>query len=84
VEVELAGLIKASKNKENAKLFLDFMLTKGFQKEIPLGNWMYPVINMPLPASYSICPKPDKIITCPVPTQADLDAWAAAMKQAGI
>ncbi|GAA0426886.1 thiamine ABC transporter substrate binding subunit [Cocleimonas flava] len=41
-QIEVAGMIAASKNKELAKKFLDFIQGETFQKIIPTTNWMYP------------------------------------------
>jgi thiamine transport system substrate-binding protein len=41
-QVEVAGLIKSSKQAELAKKFLTFMLSENFQSLIPTTNWMYP------------------------------------------
>ena len=77
IQIELAGLLESAPNKENAKLFLDFMLSDDFQELMPLGNWMYPVTGAALPDSFRINTKPDKTIwTLPV-TDAELDRWAA-------
>jgi thiamine transport system substrate-binding protein len=83
IQIEAAGLLAAGKHKENAKRFLDFMLSPAFQETIPLGNWMYPVIDIPLPASFRINPKSDRPLR-PAPVRAeDLDEWAALMSAAG-
>ena len=66
-------------NKENAKLFLDFMLSPDFQNIIPLTNWMYPVIDIPLPPSFRINPKSDKPLMGAPVSEADLNEWAALM-----
>ena len=41
-QIEVAGLIKSSKQPELAKKFLTFMLSDKFQSLIPTTNWMYP------------------------------------------
>ena len=41
-QVEVAGLIKSSKQTELGKQFLTFMLSEDFQSLIPTTNWMYP------------------------------------------
>jgi thiamine transport system substrate-binding protein len=84
IQIEAAGLLKAAKNKDNAKLFLDFMISPEFQNIIPLTNWMYTVIDIPLPDSYRINPKSDKPLRPAPATQAELNEWAALMlKSAG-
>ncbi len=70
LQVELAGLLSHAKNKDNAKKFLDFMLSRSFQ-EI--------VTDVPLPDSFRINPKSDKPLNPPAPTQADINEWAALM-----
>ncbi len=41
-QIEVAGLIKSSKQAELGKEFLTFMLSEDFQSLIPTTNWMYP------------------------------------------
>jgi thiamine transport system substrate-binding protein len=83
IQIELAGLLKSAKNKENAHIFLDFMLNSDFQALIPLTNWMYPVIDIPLPDSFRIAPKSDKPLRPRPATDAELTAWAALMSRPG-
>ena len=79
LQIEAAALLKAAKNKDNARAFLDFMLSSDFQSLIPLTNWMYPVIDIPLPESFRINPKSDRPLK-PVPASEDeLNEWAALM-----
>jgi thiamine transport system substrate-binding protein len=79
VQIEAAGLLAASPRKDNAKRFLDFMISPAFQNLVPLTNWMYPVIGIPLPESFRINPKSDKPLRPPAPTGEELDQWAALM-----
>ncbi|MDR0554774.1 MAG: thiamine ABC transporter substrate-binding protein [Treponema sp.] len=81
VQIEAAGLLGAGKNKENARKFLDFMVSPGFQDVVPLTNWMYPVTPIPLPSSFRINPKSDKPLRPPAPTDAELNRWAALMAE---
>jgi len=79
MQIEAAALLKNADNKKNAKVFLDFMISPDFQNIIPLTNWMFPVIDIPLPESFRITPKSDKpIMNSPV-TEAELNEWAALM-----
>ena len=41
-QIEVAGLLKSSDNKELARRFLSFMMSEDFQSIIPTTNWMYP------------------------------------------
>jgi thiamine transport system substrate-binding protein len=79
LQIEAAGLLGAAKNKDNAKLFLDFMISPDFQSIIPLTNWMYPVIDIPLPDSFRINPKSGKPLRPGPVTESDLNEWAALM-----
>jgi len=79
LQIEAAGLLKAGKNKENGKAFLDFMLSPDFQSIIPLTNWMYPVIDIPLPHSFSVNPKSEKPLKPGPVTEAELNEWAVFM-----
>jgi len=46
LQVEVAAKLASSPNPELADRFLAFMLSQGFQKHIPTGNWMYPVVGL--------------------------------------
>jgi thiamine transport system substrate-binding protein len=76
IQVETASLAAAGKHKESAKKFLDFMLTPAFQETIPLGNWMYPVIDIPLPDSFRVNPKSDTPLWPEAPSDTELSEWA--------
>jgi thiamine transport system substrate-binding protein len=79
LQIEAAGLLKAAKNSNNAKLVLDVLWSPDFQSIIPLTNWMYTVTNIPLPASFRVNPKSDKPLKGVTVTEADLNEWAALM-----
>jgi thiamine transport system substrate-binding protein len=44
-QVEYAGLLSNAKNTKGGKAFLDFLLTKEFQQDMPLNMFVYPVID---------------------------------------
>ena len=46
VQVELAGVLKSSKQKELARGFLSYLVSQDAQKQIPTTNWMFPVIEL--------------------------------------
>jgi thiamine transport system substrate-binding protein len=81
IQIEAAGLLANGKNKENAKRFLDFMISPSFQELIPLTNWMYPVIDIPLPASFRINPKSGKPLRPEPASEGELSEWAALMSE---
>ncbi|MBU0935049.1 MAG: thiamine ABC transporter substrate-binding protein [Spirochaetes bacterium] len=59
IQIEGIGMVHGAKNRVNAERFLDFVLSEGFQKHIPLTNWMYPINPaVELPASFSHSPVP--------------------------
>ena len=41
-QIEVAGLVKSSRQKQLGREFLAFMLSEQFQSLIPTTNWMYP------------------------------------------
>ncbi|WP_323930815.1 thiamine ABC transporter substrate binding subunit [Aeromonas veronii] len=51
-QVEVAAKLKSAKQEKLADQFLQFMVSPAFQNEIPTGNWMYPVIDTPLPKGF--------------------------------
>ena len=63
VQIEVMGILKNASNIELARSFLEFSLSEGFQKHIPQGNWMYPVIDLQSSQSdfYSAAPKPKSL-----------------------
>ena len=52
LQVEVAGQLANSKQPKLAEQFMKFVTTEDFQKVIPTGNWMYPVVNTPLPDAF--------------------------------
>jgi thiamine transport system substrate-binding protein len=86
VQVEVAGMIKASDDPELAKSFLGFMLSPAFQDIIPTTNWMMPAAatSTPLPDAFGklITPKntflmsPDEVARN---RKAWVDEWLASM-----
>ena len=76
MQIEGAGIINNCKNLKSAQLFIDFMLSDDFQKEIPLTNWMFPVTDIKLPDSYSTAMKPETSLLLPSETiNENLDKW---------
>lgn len=84
-QVEGLGVVRGARHAELARRFVDFALTEAFQKEIPLTNWMYPVVPAtPLPQSYTHAPKPPRTLALDATTIAAnqerwLSAWARQM-----
>ncbi|MGW0992968.1 thiamine ABC transporter substrate-binding protein [Streptomyces sp. NPDC002520] len=44
-QVEFAGLLSNAKNTEGGKAFLDFLVSKEFQQDMPLNMFVYPVVK---------------------------------------
>jgi thiamine transport system substrate-binding protein len=78
VQVEFGAILKTSPHKEAAKQFMDFMISEDFQNVIPLTNWMYTVIDIPLPESYRINTKPEKTLYTTPATEEELNEWTSA------
>ncbi|MFH1200509.1 MAG: thiamine ABC transporter substrate-binding protein, partial [Candidatus Micrarchaeota archaeon] len=52
-----------AKNKDLARQFVEFMLSPDAQKEIPLGNYMYPAVpSTPLPEAFKQTPMPSSAV----------------------
>jgi len=61
-QTEFVGIVKGSKNQKLAQKFIDFVLSPGFQTEIPLTNWMFPVIQYKsFPDSFRIAINPNSV-----------------------
>ena len=57
-QVELAGILAASKRKKDAEKFLNFLLSEEAQALLPETQWMFPAnAATTLPASFSVVPK---------------------------
>lgn len=70
---EYASIIKGAKNRALARAFLEFMLTPDFQKEVPLNQWMFPVIEVELPEVFKYVPSYKKILRVPQDVNNRLD-----------
>jgi len=78
IQIEVAGLIKSSANKELARDFLKFMVSPGFQDTIPTNNWMMPVsaTTEPLPDAFSKLVVPSKtFLMSPDVVEKNRKAW---------
>ncbi|MGL5294237.1 MAG: thiamine ABC transporter substrate binding subunit [Aeromonas sp.] len=73
-QVEVAAKLKSAKQEKLADQFLQFMVSSAFQQEIPTGNWMYPVIDTPLPKGF------EQMITVAKPLAFSSDEVAANRK----
>ncbi|WP_419906800.1 thiamine ABC transporter substrate binding subunit [Hoeflea sp.] len=64
LQIEVAGLVNTSKQKDLARQFLEFMTGPQFQNAIPTTNWMFPAGKMsePLPAAFDELVQPDKTL----------------------
>lgn len=60
LQIEVAAQLATSKQPKLAQQFMQFMLSPTFQKTLPTTNWMYPVIDIPLPDVYQQIPVPKK------------------------
>lgn len=60
LQIEVAAQLTTSKQPKLAQQFMQFMLSPTFQKTLPTTNWMYPVIDIPLPDVYQQIPVPKK------------------------
>lgn len=86
IQIEVAGMLKASQNQDLARKFLSFTLSPEFQSIIPTTNWMMPVAatSTPLPEAFSKLPQPDKTFLMPSEEvaknrQAWIREWQTAM-----
>jgi thiamine transport system substrate-binding protein len=69
-QIEVAGMLKSSKQPALARQFLAYLTSMDAQKIIPTTNWMYPVrdIGSALPAAFNAQPRPTKILSIPEAT----------------
>jgi thiamine transport system substrate-binding protein len=88
LQIEVAGMLANAPDKDLAREFLAFMMTPGFQNEIPTNNWMMPAaaIDVALPEAFSKLVSPAKtFLYAPDEVAANraawIDEWLAAMSR---
>ena len=86
LQIEVAGLVKSSQNKDLARQFLQFMTGPDFQNAIPTTNWMFPAgkTSEPLPAAFGDLVQPDKTLLFSADEVSEnrkawVDEWLAVM-----
>ena len=64
MQIEVAAILKSSKQQQLAKKFMGFMLSDDFQDIIPTTNWVYPVVatKAGLPKGFADLHVPEKSI----------------------
>ncbi|MFP1743320.1 thiamine ABC transporter substrate binding subunit [Lonsdalea quercina] len=83
LQVEVAGRLASSQQPQLAERFLKFMVSPAFQQLIPTTNWMYPVIDTPLPAGLQRLDKPATTLSyTPQQVAAQRNDWIQAWQRA--
>ncbi|MEO3429927.1 thiamine ABC transporter substrate binding subunit [Pelagibius sp. CAU 1746] len=85
MQVEVAAMTKSTDTPELARRFLQFMLSPGFQKNIPTAQWMYPATDLPegLPPAYDKLVDPAKpLLFTAEEVAANRKAWVEEWLQA--
>ena len=78
LQIEVAGIIEASAHKALAQKFIAFMMSPGFQDQIPTNNWRFPAraTSEALPAAFGELVKPAKtLIYSPLEVDQNRRAW---------
>ncbi|AYD02910.1 thiamine ABC transporter substrate binding subunit [Neorhizobium sp. NCHU2750] len=88
IQIEVAGILKNTKNKDLAKSFLTFLLSPTAQDIIPTTNWMMPAAptSTPLPDAFGKLVEPKKTLLIGSDEvaknrQAWIDEWLTAMSK---
>ncbi|MEZ4659821.1 MAG: thiamine ABC transporter substrate-binding protein [Caldilineaceae bacterium] len=80
-QIEFVGILKGTKHLEQAQTFVDFMLDKPFQEDVPLQMYVFPAnVNAALPDVFT---KFAEVVADPVPIspetiEAERENWIAA------
>ncbi len=87
-QIEVAGLVASSEQKQLARDFLEFMVSEEFQRIIPTTNWMYPAMagESLLPAEFGelIDPEPALLLdegSVAEQRKAWVDEWLEVMSR---
>ena len=51
-QIEFAGILAGTEHEEAAQQLIDFLLSPTFQEDVPLNMFVYPVIDVELPAEF--------------------------------
>lgn len=76
-QIEYAGVLKGAANPELAEQLLEFMLSEDWQKELPLTNFVFPVVDVELPEVFAKFAQraEDPASLPPEQIEADSDTW---------
>lgn len=75
-QVEVAAKVASSKKQKLADEFMQFIVSDGFQSNIPTGNWMYPVVDSKLPDGFENLTIPAKALSfSPDEVASNRKAW---------
>ena len=75
-QIELAAVLKSSKNQELSKKFVGFLLSEEAQKILPVTNWMLPVrAGIELPEAFSTLVQPKRIGFTPAEVAESRKVW---------
>lgn len=88
MQIEVAAMTAATDQPDLARQFLAFIVSADFQRTIPEGNWMFPVIDLgaDLPQVFQDLPRPEKALLL-APSEVSLqraswiEEWLGAMSQ---
>ena len=83
-QIEAMGIIRGSRNRQAARMLIDYILSPEFQKLIPENQYMYPVrTDLALPASFRVAAKVKRILNLPQEkVAASLDKWLNELEKA--
>lgn len=77
-QVEFAGILKNTPNRDLAEKFIDFLLSKEFQEDVPMQMFVYPVLPAAtLPEDFVLASQIPEFVTSLDPDliAANRDAW---------
>ncbi len=83
-QIEFAGILKGTQNRALAEIFIDFLLSKAFQEDMPLQMFVYPVLGQAgLPEDFVTASEtPTKAATLDPKTIAqNRDSWVQAWSE---
>jgi thiamine transport system substrate-binding protein len=85
-QIEVMGILSDAPNAENARRAVDFILSREFQSEIPLNQFMFPVRDdVTLPDAFTVLDRPERSVFMDV-TEVDmnfeqwLEDWESVMR----
>jgi len=82
LQIEYVGVTKGSSNREEARQFVEFVLSEEVQKALPLNQWMFPATPVEMPEAYAYAVNaPLHVTLSQAEVSENLDLWLSEWEE---